>query len=124
LIDEKAFEKMRKVTFVNCSRGVVVDTRSFCDAVKSGNIIAAGLDVFEEEPLSVDSEVLQLENVIVTPHFAGDTLEAKQRCALTLAQDVIRALKGELPHGLFNKELSFNFNKIGELQIHHRGKEG
>lgn len=110
LIDERAFSKMRDVYFINCSRGVVVDTESFCRAVKRGNIVAAGLDVFEEEPPALDSEVLKLDNVIVTPHFAGDTLEAKQRCALTLAEDLIRGLSGKLPEGLYNQDLKHKFN--------------
>jgi D-3-phosphoglycerate dehydrogenase len=108
-INEKAFSKMQNVIFINCSRGAVVDTKSLCQAIKNGNVARAGLDVFEDEPLGIDSAILKLENVIVTPHFAGDTLEAKQRCAFNLAQNMILALNGKLPKGLYNQEVKQSF---------------
>ena len=111
LIDREAFSRMQRAVFVNCSRGAVTDSRALCDALKNGSVIAAGLDVFEEEPPDIDSEILKFENVIVTPHFAGDTMEAKQRCALSLAKDVMRALENERPHGLVNRELEGKFNR-------------
>ena len=59
------------VIFINTSRGKVQDEEALRVALESGKIRAAGIDVFEEEPVSSDSRLLQLDNVIVSPHIAG-----------------------------------------------------
>lgn len=110
LIDDVAFSKMKNAFFINCSRGPVVKTSSLCWALKNKYILGAGLDVFEDEPPDTKSEIFQFDNVITTPHFAGDTLEAKQRCAITLANDVVKALNNSLPTGLYNNQLEYLFN--------------
>ena len=75
LFDKSCFEKMKKnAVLINISRGQVINENDLILSLKSGKISAAALDVFEEEPLSVESELWDLENVIITPHnsFVGE----------------------------------------------------
>jgi D-3-phosphoglycerate dehydrogenase len=77
LIGPEEFSLMKPTAyFINCSRGGVVDERALCHALAKEQIAGAGLDVFEYEPLPSDSELLRLENVVLTPHIAGGPLEA------------------------------------------------
>ncbi|MCZ7572209.1 MAG: NAD(P)-binding domain-containing protein [Ardenticatenaceae bacterium] len=76
LFGEHQFALMKpSAYFINCSRGGVVDERALCRALATRQIAGAGLDVFEFEPLPRDSELLRLENVVLTPHNAGGPLE-------------------------------------------------
>ncbi|MDX7456935.1 NAD(P)-dependent oxidoreductase, partial [Klebsiella pneumoniae] len=69
LIGKSAFEKMKKsAIFINAGRGPVVDEQALIEALQSGEIHAAGLDVFEQEPLPVDSPLLSMPNVVALPH--------------------------------------------------------
>jgi len=73
MIGKKQFERMKKnAFFINTSRGAVVDEQALIEALQMGRIGGAGLDVFESEPLPEDSPLRQLENVILTPHTAGE----------------------------------------------------
>jgi phosphoglycerate dehydrogenase-like enzyme len=77
LFGSKEFALMKpSAYFINCSRGGVVDERALCHALATEQIAGAGLDVFEYEPLPPESQLLRLENVILTPHIAGGPLEA------------------------------------------------
>ncbi|WP_339187028.1 NAD(P)-dependent oxidoreductase [Paenibacillus sp. FSL R5-0490] len=72
LINKAAFKKMKNTTlFINTARGGIVNERDLIDALKNGDISGACLDVFESEPLPIDSELRSLGNVILTPHTAG-----------------------------------------------------
>ncbi|MCS7228471.1 MAG: D-2-hydroxyacid dehydrogenase [Candidatus Kryptonium sp.] len=72
LIGEREFEMMRKKPyFFNIGRGAVVDEKALINALRSGRIRGAGLDVFEEEPLSSDSPLWEMGNVLITPHISG-----------------------------------------------------
>ena len=74
MIDAAAVAQMKDgVIFVNTSRGKTQDEAALLAGLESGKIRAAGLDVFEEEPVSSDNRFLQLDNVIVSPHIAGVT---------------------------------------------------
>ena len=76
LINKLVFEKMKSSAFlVNTSRGRVVNQGDLCQALLSGTIAGAGLDVFSEEP-PIDTKFLQLSNLMVTPHIGGNTNEA------------------------------------------------
>ena len=82
LLDRDAFEKMKDgVRIINCARGGIIDEDALAEAIKSGKVAGAALDVFEEEPPSPDSELLRLENVIVTPHLGASTEEAQRTAA-------------------------------------------
>jgi glyoxylate reductase len=78
LIDERALSLMKRdAVLVNTSRGPVVDERALVDALQHGQIAGAALDVFEFEP-AVTAELLELENVVLTPHLGGATREARE----------------------------------------------
>lgn len=76
MIDMNAFKKMkRKPIFINNARSTLVDTEALVEALKNNLIAAAGLDVFDEEPLSKDSPLLKFDNVVLTPH-CSNTVES------------------------------------------------
>lgn len=74
LIDERALGLMKRTAvLINTARGEVVDTVALASALRSGRLLGAGLDVFDGEPLSADSPLRGLENVVLTPHTGGNT---------------------------------------------------
>ncbi|MBL6975575.1 MAG: hypothetical protein ISR64_07590 [Deltaproteobacteria bacterium] len=88
LIGKKALATMKMgVMLVNVSRGGVVDEDALYDALKSGHVSAAALDVFQKEP-PVDSPLLTLPNVVATPHLGASTKEAQTRVAVSIAEQV------------------------------------
>ncbi|CAN5257471.1 phosphoglycerate dehydrogenase [soil metagenome] len=95
LLGQNAFERMRDgVRVVNAARGGLIDEGALADALRSGKVGGAGLDVFESEPYA--GPLLGLEQVVVTPHLAGSTTEAQDRAGLIIAGQVAAALDGEL----------------------------
>jgi len=92
-IDAAAFAQMQDgVRLVNAARGELVDEAALAEALRSGKVAAAALDVFGEEPYS--GPLLELENVIVTPHLAASTEEAQDRAGVIVAEQVVAALEG------------------------------
>jgi D-3-phosphoglycerate dehydrogenase / 2-oxoglutarate reductase len=90
-----AFAQMRDgVLIVNAARGGLIDEDALADALRSGKVGGAALDVFESEPYS--GPLLELEQVVLTPHLAGSTTEAQDRAGLIIAEQVAAALDGEL----------------------------
>lgn len=97
LLGRDAFEAMPDHGYlVCCARGGVVDEEALLDALQSGNIAGAALDVFEVEP-PTDNPLLKLPNFRATPHLGASTQEAQDRVGLTVAEDVLRILAGEEP---------------------------
>ena len=95
LLGAASFDQMRDgVRIVNAARGGLIDEGALADALRSGKVAGAGLDVFESEPYS--GPLLELEQVVVTPHLAGSTTEAQDRAGLIIAEQVAAALDGEL----------------------------
>lgn len=84
-----------ELVLVNAARGGIVDEAALFDALKSGQIAAAGLDVFDKEPCT-DSPLFQLENVVATPHLGASTDEAQEKAGVSVAKSVRLALSGEL----------------------------
>lgn len=106
LIDAQALAKMKSTAIlVNTSRGPVVDGSAVADALEQGEIEAAGLDVTEIEPIDPSDRLLKLPNAIVTPHVAGFSPTFLHECPIKQAENVIRVLQGEAPHGLANPEV-------------------
>lgn len=78
--DDKRFNLMKDgVVFINVGRGPSVNTSALIAACQSGKISFAGIDVFEDEPLPIDSPLWQLDNVLITPHIAGKTTQYDRR---------------------------------------------
>ncbi len=95
LLGASAFERMKDgVRIVNAARGGLVDERALAEAIRSRKVAGAALDVFETEPY--DGPLLELPQVVVTPHLAGSTTEAQDRAGVVIAEQVAAALAGEV----------------------------
>ena len=106
LMNEAAFKKMKATAvLINTSRGPVVDEAALNAALESGGIAAAGIDVTVEEPLPADSPLLQRENLVITPHFAGYSEASAAACAFRWPDNIVRVLSGRQPHGLANPDV-------------------
>ena len=93
MISTREFAQMKDgVCLIDCSRGGVVDPEALYEALVSGKVKAAALDVFEQEPPK-DSKLLQLPNVYATPHLGAQTYEAQRRTSVETAKSVIAALQ-------------------------------
>lgn len=89
LVGAAAFAKMKKgVRIVNCARGGIVDERALADAIESGQVAGAALDVFSQEPPPSDLSLLKLPQVVVTPHLGASTGEAQLNVAIAIAEQV------------------------------------
>ena len=98
LIGGNQFRSMRPGSYlINTSRGPVIDQQALIAALQMREIAGAGLDVFEHEPLSADSPLLNFEQVVLTPHIGGWTFEAQAKTQETVAADVARVLGGQPP---------------------------
>ena len=94
-IDANAFARMRDgVRLVNAARGDLVDEDALLEALRSGKVAGAALDVFSSEPYT--GPLLELDNVVVTPHLAASTGEAQDRAGVIVAEQVAAALEGGL----------------------------
>ena len=103
LIGAEQFALMRPESiFINISRGKVVDEAALIEALQQGQIRAAGLDVFVREPLEVDSPLLQLDNVVATPHIGSATVETREAMARCAVDNLLAALAGERPANRVN----------------------
>jgi D-3-phosphoglycerate dehydrogenase len=85
------------VILINCARGGLVDEVALLEALRAGRLAGAGLDAFVEEPFPPNHPLLALENVVATPHIAGGSQKALEIMARTVAEDILRVLRGELP---------------------------
>jgi D-3-phosphoglycerate dehydrogenase len=97
MINRAAFEQMKSgVRIINAARGGIIDEEALLEALSSGKVAAAGLDVFEQEPPPPDYPLLHHPNVVVTPHLGASTQEAQIKVAVDAAESVVAALNGEL----------------------------
>ena len=102
LIGAPELEKMKtEAVLVNTSRGPLVDEGALADALEEGQIFAAGLDVYEEEPM-VHLKLLELENVVLAPHIGSASFETRDRMAATAGEDLRAVLRGEQPKNPVN----------------------
>ena len=96
LFNKEAFAQMKKgAALINISRGAVVDTEALYEALKSGHLSHACLDVVNPEPLPGDHPLLTLPNITVTPHMASATLETRDAMALMTVDNILAGLAGE-----------------------------
>jgi len=106
LINARTLEQFKAgATIVNTCRGGVIDTAALVDALKNGKLQAAGLDVFEEEPLPLDSALLDLDRVVLTPHTAWYTEESSDELKRRTAENVVDAVLGRRPRNIVNPEV-------------------
>jgi D-3-phosphoglycerate dehydrogenase len=102
VIGEKELAMMKDgVRIINCTSGGLIDENSLLEALQSGKVAGAALDVFENEP-ALDSPLLNLDNVIATPHVADSTEEAQANVSLQVSEQVLCALQGEPVAGAIN----------------------
>jgi len=90
---------------VNTGRGGIIDGKALYQALNEKRIAGAALDVFEEEPLPADSPLRELDNLLMSPHAAGSTADARRLSPFMAADDVIRVLRGERPLYALNAEI-------------------
>ena len=113
IIGTPELNQMKSSAFiVNTARGELIDETALHAALVEGQIAGAGLDVFHEEPPADDHPLLQLDNVICSPHVAGQTAEALVRTSLASAENILRVFRGEEPDILVNKEVLTNRSRI------------
>jgi D-3-phosphoglycerate dehydrogenase len=95
MIDEAAFARCKRgLRIFNCARGGIIKEAALIAALKSGQVAAAGLDVFEDEPLAKDSELRSLPNVVLTPHLGASTAEAQESVGIEIAEQIADVLRG------------------------------
>jgi len=106
LIGAKEFAMMKKsAIFINGSRGKVIDEAALVDALSNGAIRAAGLDVFEVEPLSGDSPLCKLDNAVLFPHIGSATTETRLAMVTCAVDNLINALNGDISQNCANQHL-------------------
>ena len=93
-VDEFAIMK-KGVRIINCARGGIIDEVALANAIKEGKVSGAAIDVFEKEPVAPESELLKLDNVVVTPHLGASTEEAQVNVAIEVSEIVRDALLGK-----------------------------
>lgn len=106
LIDADKLAKMKAgAILINAGRGPVVDEPALIEALENRTILAAGLDVFEQEPLPVDSPLLRLPNVVALPHIGSATAETRYNMAADAVNNLIIALTGRVEKNCVNPQL-------------------
>jgi gluconate 2-dehydrogenase len=107
LFGAEQFKKMKSsAIFINAGRGPVVDETALIAALKQGEIHAAGLDVFEQEPLATDSPLLSMPNVVALPHIGSATHETRFSMASTAVDNLIDALHGKTEKNCVNPHVA------------------
>lgn len=97
LIGENEFNKMKKTAvIINTARGPIIDEKALVEALKSGRIMAAGLDVYEREP-EYEMELKDLDNVVMLPHIGSASVETRTNMALMAAKNIVEVLSGNNP---------------------------
>jgi D-3-phosphoglycerate dehydrogenase len=105
LVSRRLIGLMKPTAYlINTARGPIVDERALYEALSSGSIAGAGLDVFEEEPPPPDNPILQLDNVIVTPHGICFTDECMRRLAESAFRSTLAVAAGRAPSHMVNPE--------------------
>ncbi|HNX28223.1 MAG TPA: phosphoglycerate dehydrogenase [Syntrophomonadaceae bacterium] len=102
MLNEEMFQLAKPgVRVVNCARGGIIKEAALIAGLKAKKIASAALDVFEKEP-ATDNELFAFNNVVCTPHLGADTFEAQKRVGESIAEQVIKALKGEIVPNIVN----------------------
>jgi D-3-phosphoglycerate dehydrogenase len=106
MIGRREFEKMKHGVFIiNTARGALIDTKALVDALNSGKVAGAGLDVFEKEPPDPDDPLLRMDTVLVTPHTGFLSVESQGDRQSMAVDEVMRVLRNERPRSALNLNL-------------------
>jgi len=101
MISSKQLDLMKPTAFlINTSRGPVVDEEALIKALEEGKIAGAGLDVFNKEPIDPNNPLLKFDNVVVTPHYAGNSMEALNATAMMVSEETVRILCDQVPKNI------------------------
>ncbi len=102
MIDASAFAMMKPGSIlINTARGAIVDQSAFLETLKSGRLHGAGLDVYPNEP-SIPQELLEMNNIVCTPHVGANTAETRADMARAISQQILDALAGKRPQNIVN----------------------
>lgn len=105
MFGEAEFKAMKNTAvLINTSRGPVVDERALVAALREREIAGAGLDVYEAEP-ELEPGLVELDNVVLAPHIASASVETRTKMAVMAAQNVLAAVRGEVPPNIVNREV-------------------
>ena len=105
LIGAEELNLMKKTAYlINASRGPVVDEKALVEALRSGKIAGAGLDVFEAEP-KVTPELLKMENTVLVPHIGSATDETREAMTMRAVNNILAVIRGEVPPNILNPEI-------------------
>ena len=105
LIGATELRLMKKTAFlINASRGPVVEEKALVEALQSGIIAGAGLDVFEHEP-RLAPELISMENVVIVPHIGSATLATREKMSTVAVNNILAVLRGEIPPNILNPEI-------------------
>ena len=106
MVDRSFLKAMREdAYFINTARGGIVCQSDLVEALKKKWIAGAALDVFEDEPIPLESPLNRLDNLIMTAHTAGLTVEARKELSISAASQILQALRGERPMHLVNSDI-------------------
>lgn len=112
LMNADAFARMKKgAIFITTARGGIHDEAALVQALRSGHLAGAGVDVWDQEPPALDHPLLAMDNVFATFHTAGVTHEGRRNVASIAADQIVRLLSGERPPRLVNPEVWVRFQK-------------
>jgi gluconate 2-dehydrogenase len=101
LIDSKEFNKMKNTAiFINASRGQTVNEKALIEALQKNKIYAAGLDVYEMEPINLDNPLLKMKNVVTLPHIGSATEKTRFDMCMVAAKNLVSAVTGEVPQNI------------------------
>lgn len=109
MIGKQEFKWMKKsAIFVNGARGQLVKEEEMIEALKDGEILAAGLDVYSQEPVNLDNPLLKMKNVVTTPHLGSGTYETRYAMKKLAVENLLKGLNGEMPPNLINPKVLDN----------------
>lgn len=121
MLGERELSLMKPTAYlVNVARGEMVDEHALFRLLRERRIAGAGLDVFETEPLPKDSPLLELDNVILTPHWMCSTRQAGRATAISLMQGVLNVAHGRLPENILNPDVTSRPRFLEKLGRHRR----
>ncbi len=113
LVGKRELALMKPTAFlINTSRGSVVDTEALYEALREGRIAGAGLDVTDPEPLPIDSPLLELDNLVVTPHIGSASSATRHRMADMAVMNALTAMRGKTPPNCLNRDVLPDWRKF------------